>query len=71
MLIIGLENEGTVDQELDLNKPRHLHDSLVYVFAFHYGCHVLFSVNVVCVITGEEKIMDSQMSSAVSDLDQM
>lgn len=71
MLIIGLGNEGTTDQELDLNKPRPLRDSLVYVFAFHYGCHVLFSVNVGCVITGEEKIMESHMSSAVSDLDQM
>lgn len=58
MPIIGLKNEGTTDLELDLTNLALYCDDLVDMFAFYYGCHILFSVNVGHIITGKEKIMD-------------
>lgn len=58
VLIIGLEKWGHNRPRTWADKPSLLCDDLVYKFAFYYGCHILFSVNVGYIITGKEKITD-------------
>ena len=53
VLMTELKNEGTTGLELDPNKPNPLCDSLVYMFAFCYGCHILFSVSMEHITTGK------------------